>query len=65
MSARITISYETEQELRELTNNLSPVMKKCKISKQNNGGYRKAYIELKNVLERNKVSESGRETEKI
>ena len=64
MSARITISYETEQELRELTN-MSPVMKKCKISKQNNGGYRKAYIELKNVLERNKVSESGRETEKI
>ena len=47
MSARITISYETEQELRELTNILSPVMKKCKISKQNNGGYRKAYIELK------------------
>ena len=65
MSARITISYETEQELRELTNILSPVMKKFKISKQNNGGYRKAYIELKNVLERNKVSESGRETEKI
>lgn len=28
MSARITISYETEQELRELTNILSPVMKK-------------------------------------
>ena len=65
MSARITISYETEQELRELTNILSPVVKKCKISKKNNGGYRKAYIELKNVLERNKVSESGRETEKI
>lgn len=30
MSARITISYETEQELRELTNILSPVMKNAR-----------------------------------
>lgn len=53
MSARITISYETERELREVTDILLPVMKKCKISKRNNGLYRKAYVELKDVRERN------------
>lgn len=55
MSARITISYETERELREVTDILSPVMKKCKISKRNNGLYRKAYVELKDIPERNNV----------
>lgn len=53
MSVRITISYDTERELRAVTDILSPVMKKCKISKRNNGLYRKAYVELKDVRERN------------
>ena len=55
MSARITISYETERELREVTDILSPVMKKCKISKRNIGISWKALVELKYIPERNYV----------
>ena len=47
MSVSVRISYSTDEELRKILKILSPVLKECKISKQNKGPYKKAYAEIK------------------
>lgn len=43
--AKIRISYETPEELVKVKKLLLPVIKSCKISQNNKGRYKKAYIE--------------------
>lgn len=46
MSAKIKLSYTTEEELQSVIRLLSPVIKSWKVSKNQEGQYRKEYIEL-------------------
>lgn len=46
MSVKVKISYNTEEELKKTLKLLSPALKECKISKKNDGRYKKAYAEL-------------------
>lgn len=55
MSVKITISYNTDEELSEVLQLLSPVLEKYKISKNNTGQYKKAYAMLKKVCTHKKV----------
>ncbi len=47
MSVKIKISYTTKEELDKVLQMLSPVMKDYKISKNQEGQYKKAYVEIK------------------
>lgn len=47
MSVKIKISYTTNEELEKVLRVLSPVMKDCKISRNQAGRYKKAYVEVK------------------
>lgn len=44
---KIRLSYENPQELHTIIKLLSPVIKSCKISKNDKGKFKKAYIETK------------------
>lgn len=50
---KIRVSYTTEQELSGVIRLLSPVLKSCKVSKNDKGHYKKAYIELSERCKRN------------
>ena len=43
---KIKVSYEADRELRELVQILRSVLVECKISKNNKGKYKKAYISI-------------------
>lgn len=43
---KIKISYNTEQELERVVRLLSPALKSCRISRNKEGRYKKAYAEL-------------------
>lgn len=45
---KIKVSYETQEELRQLLQKLHPSVNKCKIPRQQSGKFKKAYIEIKN-----------------
>lgn len=45
---KIKISYNTDQELEHVVRLLSPALKSCKISRNKEGRYKKAYVELVN-----------------
>ncbi|TCO85791.1 hypothetical protein EV212_102106 [Frisingicoccus caecimuris] len=45
---KIKISYNTDQELEHVARLLSPALKSCKISRNKEGRYKKAYAELVN-----------------
>lgn len=47
MSVKIKISYTTDEELKKVLQALSPVMKGYKISKNQEGKYKKVYVEVK------------------
>lgn len=47
MSAIIRLSYTDPQELQLVIDRLKPEIKKCKTSSNDQGKYKKAYIELK------------------
>ena len=47
MMVKIRISYETPEELAEVLKRLQPVIKSCKVAKNKDGRYKKAYVELK------------------
>lgn len=47
MSVKIKISYQERAELDRVLQLLRPAMKSFKASKNQNGAYKKAYIELK------------------
>lgn len=54
MSVRITISYTERAELEEILLRLSPLITSWKKSKNKEGGYRKAYVEMGNFNMRDK-----------
>lgn len=43
---KIKISYNTDQELERVVRLLSPALKSCRISRNKEGRYKKAYVEL-------------------
>ena len=47
MSVKIRISYNTSEELQGVIRLLHPVIKSCKVAKNKDGRYKKAYVELK------------------
>ena len=47
MSIKIKVSYTDDQELEQIIRRLRPMVKICKIPKQQQGAYKKAYIVLK------------------
>lgn len=47
MSVKIKVSYNTDQELAGVIRLLSPVLIDYKVSRNKEGRYKKAYIELK------------------
>lgn len=46
MSVKIRVSYQERAELDRVMQLLRPVLKSCKISRNNDGNFRKAYILL-------------------
>lgn len=47
MSAKITISYETPEELQLILSRLLPIAGKVRKPKEKKGGYDHAYIDVK------------------
>lgn len=47
MSAKVKISYEKPEELKQIVAMLSPVMRSCKVAKGQQGRYKKAYVEMR------------------
>lgn len=47
LSVKIRISYNTSEELQGVIRLLHPVIKSCKVAKNKDGRYKKAYVELK------------------
>lgn len=43
---KIKISYNTDQELERVVRLLSPALRSCRISRNKEGRYKKAYVEL-------------------
>lgn len=50
MSVKIKISYNTEEELAGVIRLLSPALKSWKRSRNMEGHYKKAYVELEHVI---------------
>jgi hypothetical protein len=46
LSAKVKISYEKPEELKQIVAMLSPVMRSCKVAKGQQGRYKKAYVEI-------------------
>lgn len=44
---KIKVSYNSDQELEKVVKLLSPALESCKISRNKEGRYKKAYIFLK------------------
>lgn len=44
--AKVRVSFEDDRELAAVLELLRPAIKSCKVSKEQQGRYRKAYIEL-------------------
>ncbi len=47
MSVKVKVSYTDDRELMQVILRLKPVIKTCKIPKQQQGAYKKAYLVLK------------------
>lgn len=47
IAAKIKVSYTTHEELQEIVKRLQPMLRNVKVSKNNQGKYKKAYIDLK------------------
>lgn len=52
MSAKIKISYEKPEELKQIVGMLSPVMRSCKVAKGQQGRYKKAYVEIEGIADK-------------
>lgn len=57
MSAKVKISYEKPEELKQIVAMLSPVMRSCKVAKGQQGRYKKAYVEIDAVMD--KIPQNG------
>ena len=51
MSAKVKISYEKPEELKQIVAMLSPVMRSCKVAKGQQGRYKKAYVEKEGLAD--------------
>lgn len=51
MSVKIKVSYQKEQELQIILQLLRPVIKSYKAADQQQGIYKRAYIEIKQAIE--------------
>lgn len=52
MSAKVKISYEKPEELKQIVAMLSPVMRSCKVAKGQQGCYKKAYVEIEGLADK-------------
>ena len=52
MSAKVKISYEKPEELKQIVAMLSPVMRSCKVAKGQQGRYKKAYVEIEGIADK-------------
>ena len=52
MSVKIRISYERPEELEQVRVRLADMVRSCKESRNRDGKYRKAYLELKEDREK-------------
>ena len=52
MSAKVKISYEKPEELKQIVAMLSPVMRSCKVAKGQLGRYKKAYVEIEGLADK-------------
>lgn len=57
MSVRITISYDSPEELEQVIILLESVTRKVKVSKSNTGTHRKAYIDCLNCGDKSRLNE--------
>ena len=48
MDAKIKLSYTDSEDLHEVIKLLNPLLRNVKVAKNNEGKYKKAYIELSN-----------------
>lgn len=46
MSVKIKISYEHPEELKAVLRRLAPVVKCCRISRKQEGRFKRAYVEI-------------------
>ena len=51
VGAKIKISYEKPEELKQIVAMLSPVMRSCKVAKGQQGRYKKAYVEIEGIVD--------------
>lgn len=56
MGAKIKISYEKPEELKQIVAMLSPVMRSCKVAKGQQGRYKKAYVEIEGIADNKQES---------
>jgi len=54
LSVKITISYERPEELMATLRQLSPMIQSSKLSRKQEGKYKRAYVLLKDVGKREK-----------
>lgn len=53
MGAKIKISYEKPEELKQIVAMLSPVMRSCKVAKMGSRDvYKKAYVEIEGIADK-------------
>jgi len=52
LSAKVKISYEKPEELKQIVAMLSPVMRSCKVAKGQQGRYKKAYVEIEGLVDK-------------
>lgn len=55
MGVKIRVSYQDPQELAHVLRLLRPIVKKCKISGNREGSFRKAYLEVEQVTGKNQM----------
>ena len=52
MSAKVKISYEKPEELKQIVAMLTHVMRSCKVAKGQQGRYKKAYVEIDGLADK-------------
>lgn len=55
MSIKIRVSYQDPQELAHVLRLLHPIVKKYKVSGNREGSFRKAYLEVEQVIGENQM----------
>lgn len=61
MSIKIKVSYESPQELQEILKRLEPMLLSYKVSRTQEGRYKRAYIRLKNETNSERTEKTAKE----